>query len=82
MKLHLFTFTCHIYVFRDGANFCKAFAKAQVHISHITNAEATSNMTYARVLMQKLFKNCLHLLYFTFVIVVPLRLLVFGITNF
>ena len=38
-----------------------------------------SCMTYARVLMQKLFKNCLHLLYFTFVIVVPLRLLVFGI---
>ena len=37
-------------VFRDGDTFCKGFAGAQVHISHITSSETTSDMTYARVL--------------------------------
>ena len=35
-------------VFRDGDNFCKAFAGA------------TRDMTYSRVLLQKLCKNCPH----------------------
>ena len=47
-------------VFRDGYNFCKAFPEAQVHISHITSSEATSDMTYARVPLRKLCKNCPH----------------------
>ena len=47
-------------VFRDGDNFCKAFPEAQVHISHITSGEATSDMTYARVPLRKLCKNCPH----------------------
>ena len=33
--------------FWDEDNFCQAFAEAQVHISHITSGEATSEMTYA-----------------------------------
>ena len=41
-------------VFWDGDNFCKAFAEAQVRISHITSDEATSDMTYARVPLRKL----------------------------
>ena len=43
-----------LFAFRDGDNFCKAFAGAQVCISLITNGEAKSDMTYALVLMQKL----------------------------
>jgi hypothetical protein len=49
-----------IVVFWDGDNFCKAFAGAQVYISHITNGKAMSDTTYARVLLQKLCKNCPH----------------------
>jgi hypothetical protein len=30
-------------VFRDGDNFCKAIARAQVHIGHITSGKATSD---------------------------------------
>ena len=39
-------------------NSCKN--TGQLHISHITSGEATGNMTYARVFMQKLCKNCPH----------------------
>ena len=35
----------NLLAFRDGDNFCKAFTEAQVHISHITSGEATSDMT-------------------------------------
>ena len=33
----------------DEDNFCKAFAEAQVHISHIASGEATSDMTYVSI---------------------------------
>jgi hypothetical protein len=33
-------------VFWDGDNIFKDFAGAQVHITHITSGEATSDMTY------------------------------------
>ena len=37
----------------DGDNFCKAFAGAQVYIStYITSGDATSDMTYAQVLIK------------------------------
>ena len=43
------TLQCVIVVFRVGDNFCKPFAGAQVHISHIFF-----------LLLQKLCKNCSH----------------------
>ena len=43
-----------------GIFFCKAFAEAQVHVSHITSREATSDMTYAQVLQQSFAKKNLH----------------------
>ena len=35
-----------VMAFRDGDNFCQAFAGVQLHISDITSGEATSDMTH------------------------------------